>query len=88
MNIIKERRVGRFGFDWNLGSSDPDLMIEVMKGSIIVSAEHQVWANQMAYVAYNAAFAPIEQWQAIPEYYVDVEITPDGPRFIGFKTAP
>ena len=72
MNIVQERRIGRFEFDDNEIEEHTEDALAVMGQVVVIRAEHNFVSRGIEYYGYSKLFEPLEPGKEIPQYIFEI----------------
>lgn len=86
-NIVSERRLGIFTISGTSIWKEPEVVIGILSGCLIVRAEHTYASDQVNYTAFHKDFAKLEQGEAERPYVITCTRKEDGTTTYGFEPA-
>ena len=81
MKCVDHHQIGKYRIDRELFYNHPEVVAEIQKGVLIVSAVWEDFGDEILYIGFSDYFAPQPKGNLAPQYDLDIEHTPKGIRW-------
>lgn len=75
---MKDKRAGRFRLSRYQIDERPEQIRAALKDMIVIEARYLGYSDQIEYVGLHPSFAPVSDFEMVPEYLEEIKTRGDG----------